>query len=153
MGEHIRFAEAKEMHPFLAGLRSKDPYYFRWDFGDDPELNLDWLFAIERIDMCNEAAFLQNDAGHTVSFGIINTNDPPAIHSIYTPPEFRGNGHAFQVVECCVRRIVDRHGRVPIFYDAEGIASTRIKEVLPDGLGDLLVETSEFWKPVRPGRN
>jgi hypothetical protein len=144
MDEQTRFGDVKEMCGFLRDLKATNPDYKDWDTADDggpDDVNMDVLFDPVRLSMSDKAAFFEDDAGNVLSFAIINVSHPmPAIHSVYTPGPHRRKRYGQRLVEDCVRHIVAERGRVQIYYDEESDGSTRIKERLPDGLGNLLVD-------------
>jgi hypothetical protein len=98
MAERTRFAGVKEIYGFLAGLKRQHPNYEDWDKDDDGclfDVNLDGIFDGSRIDLCDKAAFLENDAGEVLSFAIINVaSKMPAIIRSTRPVTFDGKATA-----------------------------------------------------------
>src|SRR5262245_25091996 len=101
MTNRFRHEKADAAGWFLRGLRERRIVYE--DAG-----RLENLFCAERISACDEAIFLDSEAGDVLALAIIS-KAYPAVWSYYTIPEHRKKGYGYELLVCCLERILEVH--------------------------------------------
>jgi GNAT superfamily N-acetyltransferase len=125
-GNEVRFETLEVMRRFVARLlRDRQELA---DVLDD--VNIPCMFDEERIRMCDTAVFADSSDGKVASFSIARIENTPAIHAYFTLPEMRGKQYADRILKAVIERIREKHGDVPVYFDAISDESTKHRDKL-----------------------